>query len=134
MLLAYLICYPHIAQNMLETMTDIQLNEAQTQEQLSQIIELLIENPDYSSEQIKDVVFIQKDIPLPAEVEMLQKSNRSDIEVEKELNKWLQTLRLQSLIAEKDEKLKAFAQNSTMELWQEINSLKKEIEKLSTSE
>ena len=65
---------------------------------------------------------------------MLQKSNRSDLEVEKELNKWLQTLRLQSLIAEKDEKLKAFAQNSTMELWQEINSLKKEIEKLSTSE
>lgn len=134
MLLAYLICYPHIAQNMLETMTDIQLNEAQTQEQLSQIIELLIENPDYSSEQIKDIIFIQKEIPLPTEVEMLQKSNRSDLEVEKELNKWLQTLRLQSLIAEKDEKLKAFAQNSTMELWQEINSLKKEIEKLSTSE
>ena len=133
MLLAYLICYPQVAQNVLESLADIQIKEAQTQELLTKTIDLLIQNPDITGEELRQFLN-ENNATLPTEVEMLQKSNRSETEVAKELDKWIQTMRLQSLNIEKTEKLKAFAINQTSELWEEITLLKAEIEKLSTIE
>lgn len=134
MLLAYLICYPQVAQNIIENLADIQIQEKQTQTLLTQIIDLLIQNPDISSEEIKNILAEQNESFLPPEIEMLQKSGRTEPEVIRELDKWIQTMRLQSLNNEKVEKLKEFAQNPTSELWEEITLLKQEIEKLASVE
>ena len=134
MLLAYLICYPQVAQNIIENLADIQIQEKQTQALLTQIIDLLIQNPDISSEEIKNILAEQNESFLPSEIEMLQKSGRTEPEVIRELDKWIQTMRLQSLNNEKVEKLKEFAQNPTSELWEEITLLKQEIEKLASVE
>ena len=134
MLLAYLICYPQVAQNIIENLADIQIQEKQTQALLTQIIDLLIQNPDISSEEIKNILAEQNESFLPPEIEMLQKSGRTEPEVIRELDKWIQTMRLQSLNNEKVEKLKEFAQNPTSELWEEITLLKQEIEKLASVE
>ncbi len=133
MILAYLICYPHIAQNIIEDIADLRLGDNFMQEMLSQTIEALINNPDITTDILKDMLFSDKNKIFP-EIEMLQKSSRSDIDVQNELNKWIQTLRLKALTSEKEKKLQEFSQNATSELWNEITELKKEIEKLSTSE
>lgn len=134
MLLAYLICYPQVAQNILENLADIQIQEKQTQALLMQIIDLLIQNPEISSSEIQNILTEQNESFLPPEIEMLQKSGRTETDVAHELNKWMQTMRLQSLNHEKQEKLQEFSKNPTTELWEEISLLKQEIEKLASIE
>ena len=134
MLLAYLICYPQVAQNILENLADIQIQEKQTQALLTQIIDLLIQNPEISSSEIQNILTEQNESFLPPEIEMLQKSGRTETDVSYELNKWMQTMRLQSLNHEKQEKLQEFSKNPTTELWEEISLLKQEIEKLASIE
>ena len=133
MLLAYLICYPHIAQNFIEDIGDLNLSENALQEMFLKAINLLIENPDITPEQIQTDVLEDKPETLP-EIEMLQKSNRNPIDVQNELEKWIQAFRFKALQNEKEAKLQEFTQNPTSELWNQIVNLKKEIEKLSTSE
>lgn len=130
MLLAYLICYPQVAQNVLEEMAVLQLREASMQNLLHQAIELLIETPDITSATLREKLLEGQSLIIP-EIEMLEKSNRSEPDVQIELNKWIQSLRLKSLQAEKEEKLKQFALSPTPELWAEITTLKEETERLS---
>ena len=133
MLLAYLICYPQTAQNFIEDISDLNLTENVMQSMFSKTINLLIENPNITSEQIQKSVLQDKPETFP-EIEMLQKSNRNQIDVQNELEKWIQAFRFKALQNEKEIKLQEFTQNPTSELWNQIVNLKKEIEKLSTSE
>ncbi len=133
MLLAYLICYPQVAQNMIEDIAELHLSDIAMQEMLSQTIDVLINNPDITSQEIKENV-INNQTGIFPEIEMLEKSDRTEVDVQTELNKWIHALRIKALETEKDKKLQEFAQKGTAELWTEITELKKEIEKLSTCE
>ncbi len=133
MILAYLICYPHIAQNLIEDIVDLRLGDQFMQEMLNQTVETLIANPEVTTTELKEKLFNDNNKIFP-EIEMLQKSNRNDMDVQIELNKWIQTLRLKAMTTEKDMKLQEFSINPTAELWQNICELKKEIEKLSLPE
>ena len=133
MLLAYLICFPQIAQNVIEDMAGLQLGESSLQQMFTQTINCLINNPDITSTELKNNILTDQSLVIP-EIEMLQKSNRNEADVRIELDKWIQILRLKALHSEKESKLQAFSTNPTEELWKNIKELEKEIEKLSTSD
>lgn len=133
MLLAYLICFPQIAQNIIEDMAGLELGETSLQQMFTQAIDCLINNPDITTTELKETL-LSGQVNIIPEIEMLQKSNRTDMDVRIELDKWIHTLRLKALQNEKENKLQEFSQHPTSELWENITELKKEIEKLSTSD
>lgn len=133
MLLAYLICFPKVVQNVLEDLANLELGEASLQHILQEATDCLINNPDMTSEELINAVLPEGSKTIP-EIEMLQKSNRTEEDVRIELSKWIQALQLKALQAEHEAKLHEFSQNPTAELWENIAKIKKEIENLSTSD
>ena len=134
MMIAYLICYPQIAQKILEDLSELNFSENILNDALRAISDLLFDNPDISETEMQNSLPSDIVNSLQSEIEMLKKSTRSDKQVIEELKLWLQNARIKALENDIVAKMNAFSQNPTEEIWQQISALKKEIENLQESE
>lgn len=134
MMVAYLICYPQMAQKILEDISDLNFTENILNDALHAISDLIFENPDITQSQMLQM--LSKDITqsLVREIEMLNKSERSDKQVLEELRIWMQNARIKALESNIHQKMQQLSENPTEHLWQQVCALKKEIEKLQESE
>ncbi len=134
LMLAYLICYPQQGQKILESAFSPRFQTPILQELFEKVSQRLVEKPDITGEALKTYITDEAKMPLPLEVEMIEKSGKDPMTVQKEINKWLDSIRLKTLYDTKKEKLKLFAKNQTPELWQDIKQITEEIEKLEALE
>ncbi|MBR5129943.1 MAG: DNA primase [Alphaproteobacteria bacterium] len=134
MMIAYLICYPHVAQKILEDLGALIFQENELNNAIHTISDLIFENPDITTSEM--LANIPEDISqsLKGEIEMLKKSQRSERQVTEELRVWIQNSRIKALETDIQIKTKEFSENSSSELWEQIVTLKKEIENLQESE
>lgn len=130
MLMAYLICYPKIAQRLLEDISNLIFMESALDEALREIVELILESPDMDASALEQKTTLETIGLLKAEIEMLKKSKRSDKQVSDELHAWLQNARIKAIENDLTSKMVEYGQNPSSELWTKIITLKKEIEKL----
>ena len=134
MMISYLICYPHIAQKILEDLGALTFGENDLNEAVQTISDLILENPDITTDEMIEALSDDVSKTLKGEIEMLKKSRRSERQVAEELRIWLQNSRIKALEADIQSKMKQFEANSSSELWEQITALKKEIENLQESE
>lgn len=134
MVVSYLICFPKIAQKILEDLSTLTLSENVLNTAVQTITDLIFDNPDITPEEMQQALPEDVVQALTGEIEMLKKSGRSDKQVAEELKMWVQNARIKALEADIDAKTKQFDQNPTPEIWQQIIALKNEIENLQESE
>ncbi len=134
MMVAYLICYPKVAQKILEDLSTLTLAENVLNTALQTISDLIFDNPDITPEEI--AAGLPNDViqALTHEIEMLKKSQRSERQVAEELRIWVQNARIKALEADISAKTAQFEQNPSPQIWEQIATLKKEIENLQESE
>lgn len=130
MLLAYLICYPHISQRILEDLTDLKLLEASLNDALHEIMDIIFDSPDITHEQMTQKVSDDTLFVLSAEIEMLKKSHRSEKQVSEELSQWISNARVKAIEADIAAEMQSYAAHPSAETWTKIVTLRKEIEKL----
>lgn len=130
MLLAYLLCYPQIAQRILEDMATLIFAEEALNTAFHELTDIIFEEPDILPEKIEQRADTETIRLVASEMEMLKKSKRSDKQVSDELHAWVQNARIKAAQADLHTKMLAYGENPTSELWTKIMTLKKEIEKL----
>ena len=134
MLLSYLLCYPTIAQNFIEEIASINLNEYMLQNIKEKLLEKLFENPDIKQEELEQAVFEDfSDLKLP-EMEMLKKADKTQEEINKDIRHWLHIYQIRSLEEECQKKVEEYNQTGDAELWQEIQQIKNELLSFSITE
>ena len=124
----------HIAQKILEDLGALTFGENDLNEAVQTISDLILENPDITTDEMIEALSDDVSKTLKGEIEMLKKSRRSERQVAEELRIWLQNSRIKALEADIQSKMKQFEANSSSELWEQITALKKEIENLQESE
>ena len=133
-MISYLICYPHVAQKILEDLGTLTFRENELNEAVQTISDLILENPDITTDEMIETLSDDVSKTLKGEIEMLKKSRRSERQVAEELKIWLQNSRIKALEADIQSKMHLFEVNGSSELWEQITALKKEIENLQESE
>ena len=134
MLLAYLLCYPKIAQNFIEEIASINLHENMLQTMKEKVLEKLFDNPEITSEDLQLAVFEEVDgVKLP-EMEMLQKASKTIEEVIHDIRHWLHIYQVRSLEEECQKKVMEFNETGNESLWAEIQAIKNELLSLSNPE
>lgn len=134
MMISYLICYPHIAQKILEDLGSLKFKENDLNEAIQIISDLILENPDITTDEMIETLPTDVSKTLKGEIEMLKKSQRSERQVAEELKIWMQNARVKALETDIQIKIEQFEANASSELWEQIVALKKEIENLQESE
>ncbi len=134
MIIAYLICYPQTVQKILEDLDSFNFAEKILETSLEQISQLIFENPDIKSDEMISALPQDTTQTLKCEIEMLKKSERSDRQVIKELQDWIQNARIKALENEIDTKTQQYMSTGNPEIWGQITLLKQEIENLKESE
>lgn len=130
MLLAYLICFPQVAQNFIEDISLIKLSENILQEIMDTVLEKLFDNPDISENQLQEEIFNQfEGLSIP-EIEMLQKSGRTSQEADSDMLKWIHMNQLRTLQEACHQKMREYEETQNSELWKEYQSLKEEMNHL----
>lgn len=130
MLLAYLVCYPHIAQRILEDLGTLTFAEQALNDALHELMDIIFDDPDILADSMITRTPDEINQLISAEMEMLKKSHRSDKQVSDELHAWVQNARIKAAGADLKALEEQNTQNPTPELWTKIITLKKEIEKL----
>lgn len=131
MLLAYLIYYPQIAQNFIEDISLIKLSENILQEIMNTVLEKLFENPEITSQQLQQDIFTTfEGLKIP-ELEMLQKSEKTLEDAQKDISNWLHINQIRVLKNECYEKFLEYEKTHDDRLWNEILILKEELSKIS---
>lgn len=134
MLLSYLLCYPHIAQNFIEEIASVNLNEPMLQNIKEKLLERLFENPDINQEELEEAVFEDFDgLKLP-EIEMLKKADKTQEEINNDILHWLHIYQIRSLQEECQNKVKEYNQTGNETLWREIQQIKQELASFSMPE
>ena len=134
MLLSYLLCYPHIAQNFIEEIASVNLNEPMLQNIKEKLLERLFENPDIHQEELEEAVFEDFDgLKLP-EIEMLKKADKTQEEINNDILHWLHIYQIRSLQEECQNKVKEYNQTGNETLWREIQQIKQELASFSMPE
>ena len=134
MLLSYLLCYPHIAQNFIEEIASVNLNEPMLQNIKEKLLERLFENPDINQEELEEAVFADFDgLKLP-EIEMLKKADKTQEEINNDILHWLHIYQIRSLQEECQNKVKEYNQTGNETLWREIQQIKQELASFSMPE
>ena len=134
MLLAYLLCYPKIAQNFIEEIASINLHENMLQTMKEKVLEKLFDNPEITSADLQLAVFEEVDgVKLP-EMEMLQKASKTIEEVIHDIRHWLHIYQVRSLEEECQKKVMEFNETGNESLWAEIQAIKNELLSLSNPE
>lgn len=134
MLAAYLIAYPHAGLSFLEEITEIKPPDRQLLELLQKITAALLQNPAADTEGLLSALSPEEKAVLTDELEMLQKSDRLPQEISAELEKMLADAKIPLIRLEIEQKVAAYTQTPTPELWEKIKILQKELEKLTESE
>ena len=134
MMLAYLISYPEVAETFMDTVLQIPVADQDLKGLLEKISTLFLDYGELSGEELKEKLGLNGFSPLSQELEMIQKSNRTTSEVTDILTHMIQESRRQVLQQEIEQKTALYFQNPDPDLWENIKTLKKEIEKLSNSE
>lgn len=134
MLLSYLLCYPAYAQNFIEEIASINLNEPMLQNIKEKLLEKLFDNPDISQTELETIVFEDLDgLKLP-EMEMLKKADKTQEEINNDILHWLHIYHVRSLEQECKNKVEQYNQTGDDALWSEIQQIKQELLSLSAPE
>lgn len=134
MLLAYLVIYPHISQKILEDISLLNFAEPAVNDTLQELIQILLDDPEITKEMLQKKLSDESMRLLTAEIDMLEKSHRSERQVLNELSIWIQSARIQAIEREIDLLKQDYFVSPKPETWTKITELKKEIENLSESE
>ena len=134
MMLAYLISYPEVAETFMDTVLQIPVADQDLKGLLEKISTLLLDQGELSSDALREKLDKSEVSLLSQELEMIQKSNRTTAEVTDILTHMIQESRRQVLQQEIEQKTALYFRNPDPDLWENIKTLKKEIEKLSNSE
>lgn len=134
MLLAYLIRYPQIAQNFIEDISLIKLNEHILQKIMDTVLGKIFENPNITSEQLQNEISLSfNELTIP-ELEMLQKSDKTFEDAYHDIASWIRINQIRMLKNACYEKSLEYEQNHDEHLWAEILSIKDELSKISADE
>ena len=118
----------------MEDLGTLNFQENELNEAIHSISDLILENPDITTDEMIEVIPTDVSKTLKGEIEMLKKSQRSERQVAEELRIWMQNSRIKALEADIQTKMQQFEANASSELWEQITALKKEIENLQESE
>ena len=134
MLLSYLLCYPNYAQNFIEEIASIHLQDKALQSTKEKLLEHLFENPNISAQDLEQLIFEDSnDLKLP-EMEMLKKSNKSQEDVYHDIRHWLHIYQIRSLEEECNNKVMQYNETGDSSLWQDIQNIKNELATLKNQE
>ena len=134
MLLSYLLCYPNYAQNFIEEIASIHLQDKALQSTKEKLLEHLFENPNISAQDLEQLIFEDSnDLKLP-EMEMLKKSNKSQEDVYHDIRHWLHIYQIRSLEEECNNKVMQYNETGDSSLWQDIQNIKNELITLKNQE
>lgn len=134
MLLSYLLCYPNYAQNFIEEIASIHLQDKALQSTKEKLLEHLFENPNISAQDLEQLIFEDSnDLKLP-EMEMLKKSNKSQEDVYHDIRHWLHIYQIRSLEEECNNKVIQYNETGDSSLWQDIQNIKNELATLKNQE
>lgn len=134
MMLAYVLMYPSVAEPMMETIAAIRLPDRVLGDILGQIARVFLENSDVSPEALQDALSEESRRVLSAELEMIRKKNLPAGDIQGVLQQIIRDTHRRLLQNEIDQKTDQYFQNPDAEVWENIKSLKKEIENLTESE
>lgn len=134
MLLAYLVTYPHISQKILEDISVLNFAQKALDDALQELTAIILDKPEIMHDEMKKCISEDTKILLSAELEMLQKSNRSEKQVMNELLEWIQSARIKAIERDIAALTKEYFEHPLPQTWTKITELKKEIENLSESE
>ncbi len=134
MLLAYLLCYPHEAQNFIEEIASINLHENMLQTIKERLLEKLFENPDISSADLESAVFENFNGLFLPETEMLKKADKTSEEIFADIRNWIHIYQIRSLEEECQNKIMQYNETGNESLWLEIQEIKKELFSLKNQE
>lgn len=124
MLLAYLICYPKTCEKMIEEIGALHFPNASLAAMADQLVTEILNNPNMSREELQNTLEAEDFSLVKDEVEMLQKSNRTDMEIMRELRQRISDSKIHALKEEIQAQTEAYSQEPTAEKWSEILSLK----------
>ena len=124
MLLAYLICYPKTCEKMIEEIGALHFPNASLAAMADQLVTEILNNPNMSREELQNTLEAEDFSLVKDEVEMLQKSNRTDMEIMRELRQRISDSKIHALKEEIQAQTEAYSQEPTAEKWAEILSLK----------
>ena len=134
MMLAYLISYPEVAETFMDSVLTMPVVDQDLRKLLEQISTFLLERDDWTADEISEKIGPAGVSLLSRELEMIRKSGRTTAEVTDILTHMIQESKRQILQQEIEQKTTSYFQNPDPELWENIKTLKKEIEKLCDSE
>lgn len=124
MLLAYLICYPKACEKIIEEIGALHFPNESLTAMANQLVNEILNNPLITSADIQNTLETDDFKIVKDEVEMLQKSNRTDLEIIRELRQRISDSKIHALKEEICEKTEEYSQEPTSEKWAEILSLK----------
>ena len=134
MLMAYLISYPEVAETFTDAILTLPIADRDLKKLLEKISTILLTDTDLSADGLKQKLDPTGLTLLSQELEMIRKSGRTMAEVTDILTHMIRESKRQILCQEIEQKTNAYLQNPDPELWENIKTLKKEIEKLCDSE
>ncbi|MBR6412524.1 MAG: DNA primase [Alphaproteobacteria bacterium] len=134
MMLAYVISYPEIGEAFLDDLSAIRIPDKSLKTLLGDISVLMTEQADITPDELKEALGENTISDLKLELEMVQKSAKTDDEVRHILSCMMTESKRKILEAEIHEKTDSYFKNPSPEVWESIKVLKKEIEKLCESE
>lgn len=118
----------------METIAAIRLPDRVLGDILGQIARVFLENSDVSPEALQDALSEESRRVLSAELEMIRKKNLPAGDIQGVLQQIIRDTHRRLLQNEIDQKTDQYFQNPDAEVWENIKSLKKEIENLTESE
>lgn len=134
MLLAYLVTYPQISQKILEDISVLNFAQKSLDDALQELTGIILDNPEIIHEEMLKEISHDTQVLLSSELEMLQKSNRSEKQVINELHDWIQSARIKAIERDIAALTKEYFEQPDPQTWTKITELKKEIENLRESE
>lgn len=134
MLLAYLVTYPQISQKILEDISVLNFAQRSLDDALQELTGIILDNPEIMHKEMLKEISHDTQVLLSAELEMLQKSNRSEKQVINELHEWIQSARIKAIERDIAALTKEYFEQPDPQTWTKITELKKEIENLRESE
>jgi len=134
MMLSYVISYPVVGEAYLDDLMTIPIADKHLKNLLGDIAALMMEEAGIQPETLKERLGNNSFSDLKSELEMVQKSAKTDDEVRHILSAMIRESKRKILESEIKEKTEIYFQNPSEEVWESIKVLKKEIEKLCESE
>ena len=133
MMVAYLVLYPNAAEPVLDDIIATRFADKGMTDLLQDISSLILEHTGEGDSMLHYLAPEQRQL-LDAELEMIQKSDRSATEIQAILEQMLREYHGRALQAEIDQKVKDYNEQPNSETWEQIKALKEEIERLKKEE